>query len=100
MSRLFAVLAVVLLYVGPLAAQSFNALTRVDTERSRIADEGDGARIDFYLNIGVPYRVFTLDGPPRLVMDFQEVDWSGVRSDALLTGEHIKQVQFGGPPGG
>ena len=96
MSRLFAVLAVVLLYVGPLAAQSFNALTRVDTERSRIADEGDGARIDLYLNLGVPYRVFTLDDPPRLVLDFQEVDWSGVRSDALLTGEHIKQVQFGG----
>ncbi len=48
------------------------------------------------LSQGVPYRIFTLDQPPRLVVDFREVDWSGVPADALLNkGTSIDALRFG-----
>lgn len=75
MSRIIAVLAILWLSAGLAAAQPFSGLARVDPEGSRIADTGrDGVQIDLHLSQGVPYRLFTLDNPPRLVLDFQEVD--------------------------
>lgn len=76
-------------------AQEFSALARIDAERSRIVDDGKGLRIDLVMDPGVPYRVFTLDGPPRLVVDFQEVDWTGLTPEALLRTDRIAGVQFG-----
>ncbi len=32
----------------------------------------------------VPWRVFTLDAPRRLVIDFSELDWAGLDRDAIL----------------
>ncbi|MDE4134470.1 N-acetylmuramoyl-L-alanine amidase [Phaeobacter sp. QD34_3] len=76
-------------------AQGFSALARVDAERSLIRDAGQGARIELHLSQGVPYRIFTLDGPPRLVLDFQEVDWAGLDQERLLQGENLRAVHFG-----
>ena len=43
-----------------------------------------GAEVVLYLSQPVPWRVFTLDDPRRLVIDFREVDWRGVPDGALL----------------
>ncbi len=99
MSRQFAILGVLLaLLVAalPVGAQDFSGLARIDAENSRITDRGsDGVQIDLSLSQGVPYRLFTLNDPPRLVLDFQEVDWSGLDADRLLATDRIAQAQFG-----
>jgi len=51
--------------------------------------------LNLRLSLGVPYRLFTLDSPPRLVVDFREVDWTGLRADDLLATDRIAGVQFG-----
>ncbi len=79
-----------------LLAQEFSGLARIDGAQSRITAAGaDGVQIDLALSQGVPYRLFTLDNPPRLVIDFQEVDWSGLRAKTLLATDRLRGVQFG-----
>jgi N-acetylmuramoyl-L-alanine amidase len=77
------------------AAQEFSGLARITSEVSRVRDAGAGAEVRLGLSQGVPYRLFTLDDPARLVLDFQEVDWSGLEAERFLTGEAVTSVQFG-----
>lgn len=82
---------------APLNAQDLSGVARVDTANSHIKQNWFG-RLDMQLTLsqGVPYRIFTLDQPPRLVVDFREVDWSGVQADALLNkGTSIDALRFG-----
>ena len=96
MSRIWAGLALVWLTAWPGMAQEFSGLARIDAGQSRIADDnGAGVRIELALSQGVPYRLFTLDAPPRLVLDFQEVDWSGLSAARLVASERVGAVQFG-----
>lgn len=89
-------LLIVMLWPAALSAQAFSGLARIDAARSAITDHGrGGVRVDLFLDPGVPYRVFTLDGPPRLIIDFQEVDWTGLAPEALLQTDRIAGVQFG-----
>lgn len=83
------------LFGSVAAAQEFSGLARILGEISRISEAGGGAKIQLGLSQGVPYRLFTLDKPPRLVVDFQEVDWSGLDPEAFLNGETVSSVQFG-----
>lgn len=83
------------LFGSVAAAQEFSGLARILGEISRVSDAGGGAKIQLGLSQGVPYRLFTLDMPPRLVVDFQEVDWSGLDPEAFLNGETVSSVQFG-----
>lgn len=76
-------------------AQEFSALARVDVQASRIDDTPGGVRLKLGLTQGVPFRVFTLDGPPRLVLDFREVDWRGVDPDLLDRAERVATVRMG-----
>lgn len=95
MRAVCAVLAL-MIWAAQAAAQEFSALARIDAARSQITDLGrDGVAVDLYMEPGVPYRIFTLDGPPRLVIDFQEVDWTGLAPAALLKTDRIAGVQFG-----
>ncbi len=43
----------------------------------------------------MPYRVFTLDQPMRLVLDFREVDWGAADAATLLTPGQASAVRFG-----
>lgn len=88
-------LGLVIAMSGVLWAQGFGGLARVDATRSLISGDGGGARLDLHLSQGVPYRVFTLDGPPRLVLDFKEVDWTGLKAGDLNQNEQISDVKFG-----
>ncbi|WP_171174248.1 N-acetylmuramoyl-L-alanine amidase [Ruegeria sp. HKCCD8929] len=96
MSRFFSIFALVLGLAGSALAQEFSGLARIDAEASRIMAAGrDGVRVELTLSQGVPYRLFTLDNPPRLVLDFQEVDWTGLSARDLLQTDRIAQAQFG-----
>lgn len=95
MGKLISLVLLALALAGAGAAQDFGALARIDPAQSRIADDGRGVTVTLALSQGVPYRLFTLDAPPRLVLDFQEVDWTGLDRAALLKGKRIAGVEFG-----
>ena len=78
-----------------LYGQSFSGMARVDAGKSTITGSGDEVLIDLYLSQGVPYRVFTLTEPERLVLDFREVDWSGLDTAELYDTRLVKDVRAG-----
>lgn len=77
-----------------LSAQDLSALARLDPARSAISQSGQGVQISLGLSQPVPWRVRLLDMPPRLVMDFREVDWSGI-NDLPQTGAAVKGLRAG-----
>ncbi|MBO9444743.1 N-acetylmuramoyl-L-alanine amidase [Ruegeria sp. R14_0] len=96
MSRIFYAIALFWALTTAAVAHDFSALARVVPDDSRIVDEGRaGVRIDLGLSQGVPYRVFSLRDPYRMVLDFQEVDWTGLDPNTFLQSDRISGVQFG-----
>ncbi len=96
MYRIF--LFLMALLVWPIGAQSqeLGGLARVDASQSGINDGARGkVQIDLHLSQGVPYRVYTLDTPRRLVLDFQEVDWAGVQPSSFVQSPRINGLRFG-----
>lgn len=78
-------------------AQELTGLARVDPARSHISDGWLGnTKLVIALSQGVPFRVFHLDAPRRLVIDFREADWAGVSADSLLPKSgKVTAVRFG-----
>ncbi|HBU13905.1 MAG TPA: N-acetylmuramoyl-L-alanine amidase [Gemmobacter sp.] len=75
--------ALVMIWAGCASApaQDLTALARFQPERSEIRVTETAVRLSLGLSQPVPWRVRLLADPPRLVMDFREVDWTGI--DAL-----------------
>jgi N-acetylmuramoyl-L-alanine amidase len=82
---------------GGLRAQEMTALARVDSAQSSITDGWFGqTRLTLALSQGVPFRVFLLNDPARLIVDFREADWTGVEPAGLLAlPGRVKAVRFG-----
>lgn len=79
------------------AQQALGGLARVDSAGSLVTDaRGGGLRLDLALSQGVPYRAYTLSAPPRLVLDFREVDWSGLDRTVMLNADAARDLRFGG----
>jgi N-acetylmuramoyl-L-alanine amidase len=103
--RFVALVAAVLCLAFPLAAQetgaqetgapAFSGLARLDVVQSVVSDAPDGMAVTLYLSQPVPYRVFTLTEPMRLVMDFREVDWRGATPEGLLDTRAALDIHFG-----
>ncbi|MDF1668574.1 MAG: N-acetylmuramoyl-L-alanine amidase [Roseovarius sp.] len=98
MSRLikFFAACVLGLWAGAIVAQEFSGLARLEIEGSGVVDTKDGITLSLHLSQGVPYRVFTLDAPERLVLDFREVDWGTVEGAALDQSERVTALRMGG----
>ncbi|WP_303551343.1 N-acetylmuramoyl-L-alanine amidase [Shimia thalassica] len=95
MSRLVAVLVSFWL-AGMAAAQDFSGLARVDGQASQLTQERRGTvTLDLALSQGVPWRVFQLDTPKRLVLDFREIDWTGFSAQDLGSVEGVQEIRFG-----
>ena len=75
--------------LGAAQAQDLTALARLDPAASHVRDAGGGVDVRLAISQPVPWRVRVLDNPPRLVMDFREVDWAGLegmaRDEASVT---------------
>ena len=69
---------VVWTWVWPLAAQDLTALARFDAARSSVREAEGKVEITLGLSQPVPWRVRLLADPPRVVLDFREVDWVGL----------------------
>lgn len=94
MRALWAAVIAIAFATGALA-QEFNALARVDATKSSVSGGEKGLEVTLLLSQPVPYRVFTLTDPARLVIDFNEVDWSGVEERDLLSGRYAEAVNMG-----
>ncbi|TCP42160.1 N-acetylmuramoyl-L-alanine amidase [Rhodovulum marinum] len=79
----------------PAVAEGLTALARPDMAHSAVAEDGPGLRITLALSQPVPYRVYTLDTPPRLVADFREVDWRGADPAALISTGKVRGARAG-----
>ena len=66
-------------------AQQLTALARLDPATTTITQTGDAVEIDLGLSQPVPWRVRLLADPPRLIMDFREVDFSGIHKVSDLS---------------
>lgn len=82
--------------VGALGAEPLTALVRPDLAASSLDDlKGGGVALSLGLSQPVPYRVFTLNAPPRLVVDFREVDWRGSDPAALTGSARVRSARAG-----
>lgn len=66
------------LSVASSAAQSFGALARVEPFETGADARGGEVTLRLGLSQPVPFRVYALDAPWRVVVDFREVLWDGV----------------------
>lgn len=97
MSRVFFSIVLWVVLACSVSAQTLTGLARVVAEGSGFRMVSEGAELSVQLSQGVPYRVFTVDGPPRLVVDFSEADFSAVSAESFATGvDAISDVRFGG----
>ena len=80
---------------APLAAQELSGLARLDIARSDFSDSRQGVEARLYLSQPAPYRVFTLDDPRRLVIDFREVDFGNATEALLDNADAITGLRFG-----
>ena len=87
--------AVLFMQKLPLSAQDFSGLARIDTAASRLRATDRGASLQLRLSQGVPWRAYTLDGPPRLVLDFREVDFSGLNTGDFVQTDQVLGLRFG-----
>jgi N-acetylmuramoyl-L-alanine amidase len=94
--------AVVCLGLVPSAgAEGLSALARLDPAASGVTREAGGAvQVALTLSQPVPWRVFTLDDPRRLVIDLAQVDWPGTVLTLPGLGDAVPGVLAGSPAPG
>lgn len=73
---------------------------RLLPEDSVIEDRWRGIDMTLVLSGSVPWRIFTLDEPRRLVVDLRGVSWEGAEPEAILAGDNAGPVRFGAARGG
>ena len=81
-----ALLLAVMLAGTALAQGGLSALARIDGTGSRLWADGDRLALELVLSQPVPWRVRFLAEPPRLVLDFREVDFAGLDAARLMAG--------------
>ena len=86
------------LAVHPLGAQEFRALARVNAEDSALQNaSSDRAQMRLALSQAVPFRVFTVSDPARVVLDFREVAWDALPA-AFNQSRAVARVSTGSAP--
>lgn len=98
--RSFAVIAAALWLIGqaPAQAQSpeLSALARLEPARSAVSQPSAAVtEITLGLSQPVPFRAFLLDNPPRLVVDFREVDFSAATPADYAQRGLLGEVRWG-----
>ncbi len=91
-----AVLIIALLWLPlPVLAQGFGALARALPDDSHLTGNRRGAELELALSQAVPFRVFTLSDPMRVVVDFREVDF-GALPDGFNRARTVEALAYGG----
>ena len=86
----------VLLSIGVMVrAQGLIGTARITTEESALVEDAGALNLTLALSQPVPWRVFALDDPVRIVMDFREVDWTGLDPATLVQTDLVTNLRFG-----
>ncbi len=95
--RRFCLILMMALRLGAEAAQAqdLSALARIVPGANQVSDLGEAVELTIAMTQGVPYRVFTLDAPRRLVLDFNELDWTGLKAETFDHSIRIAAVRTG-----
>ena len=70
------------------------AQVQFDPDRTAVKDGWWDLRVAVGLSEVTPYRLFTLDNPRRLVIDFQDAIWPEIDPMALLSGDRATALRF------
>lgn len=76
-------------------AEDLTALARLDPSASSVKDRGQGIEISLSISQPVPYRVSFLDAPPRMVVDFREVDFGLTPPSSINGSSHVDGLAWG-----
>lgn len=79
----------------PGEAAPERAPVRLDVARSGVRDIHRGLSVELYLDAAVPYRVFTLEAPRRLVIDLRGVDFQAASRRTLLNADRATDLRLG-----
>lgn len=79
---------------GPTLSQELGALARF--EKGAVQDRWGGSELRLEISQGVPWRLFMLSNPNRLVMDFREVQWGNADTAGLDNSDRIAGIRIGG----
>ncbi len=99
MSRILRMVALTMGFLSVAAqgtaqqVQDLGGLARFLDGSVRGTRSGVELRLD--LSQGVPWRVFTLSEPDRLVVDFREVDWQDADPETLRDAESVTALRLG-----
>lgn len=79
-----------------VGAQNLSALSRVDTESSVIEDRlFGGVSINLELTQALPFRIFTMVNPNRVIIDFNTLEWSTLDARSINSSEIVNDIRFG-----
>ncbi len=100
---LIAAAAIAALLAASPASAELTALARLDPSASGVTDipaaiaggQTGGIVLSLALSQKVPYRVFFLADPPRLVVDFREVDFGQSDPSAADRSAHVQGLSWG-----
>ena len=95
MKKIILVIVALIISIAPAVAQDLSALARFDAGKSSVENKWRGVTLTLGLSQGVPWRVFTLDEPRRLIADFREVDWGDATGLSLGQTDRVGDVRFG-----
>ncbi|MBV7379541.1 N-acetylmuramoyl-L-alanine amidase [Maritimibacter sp. DP4N28-5] len=70
---------------APGLAQQLTGLARLSGDGVSVTSTEASVEIGIPMTQAVPWRVFTLADPPRLVVDFSELDWGETDGEALVS---------------
>lgn len=77
-------------------AQSLSAIAHIDAPKSYVEDrKWREVEIQLTLSQSVPYRIYQLDNPMRLIVEFNEVIFDGLKRDVFDQSKRISNVEFG-----
>lgn len=78
------------------AEQALTGLARLTDTGVTLTDRWRGTTLEIRMTRAVPWRVFTLDDPHRVVLDFSELNWAGLDAGALLAGsDRVADIRAG-----
>lgn len=80
---------------APVSAQTLGASARALPDGSSLTGNRRGTELQLALSQAVPFRVFTLSDPMRVVVDFRTVDFSALPVD-FDDARDVESVQMGG----
>lgn len=76
-------------------AQAQTGPARVLPSETTLSSDGYTLTLTLALSRAVPYKVFTLDNPRRLVLDFPDIDFTFMPSDMAQNIVQVSDLRFG-----